>query len=714
MFDTHPSPPRSLSRRLRALSPVASALSLPSPSRSLPSPNALSLPLPPHSLSRRLCALSPVAFALSLPLPLRSLSHRLRALSPLVFAQSPLPSRPLHLLSLTSSPPIGIALTFPPSLAIALTFPPPIGIALTFPPSLAIALTFPPPLAIALIFPPPLAIALTFPPPLAIALTFPRRLAISPVASSPLPFRRSLPFPSHPVVRFLSPPIPSFASSPLPSRRSLPFPSHPVVPLLSPPILSFASSPLPSRRSPHLPSHPVVRLLSSPIPSFASSPLPSRRSLPFPSHPVVRLLSPPIATFASSPLPSRRSPPLPSHPVVRLLSPPIPSFASSPLPSRRSLPLSNYNIAPRDVPTRGRRNADRAASSRSPEATTYDEDEDDADYNEEAYGTDDDADSGEEPDKGMSDSDAESDDDDAPEESQPATPPVRRGHGKAAPGDKSATVGGEPHRRAPKTREPMLVKRSVWSPTESTILVAALWFMKDELEPLLGKQGSQYWARLVRHIETENTGWACGVNAVQKQWRNLVQMYKQLQKGDKASGNGVVCKPPWWPYMVLFQNNRAVAAPHAVAAGGATHVNAPCGFAVPSTSAPCTSTPTFTGVPFSVALGVFALFVAETATMAAAKLVSDTIKDCHADAMAKVEGLVRAWMQQDAEIARARNQSPAPPPPTVNGAPADAATQPASAAAEGDDGVWFRRGDHGGGEATPDEAEEVWVRGDAV
>ncbi|CAI5960425.1 unnamed protein product [Closterium sp. NIES-65] len=262
---------------------------------------------------------------------------------------------------------------------------------------------------------------------------------------------------------------------------------------------------------------------------------------------------------------------------------------------------------------RGRRNADRVASSRSPEATTYDEDEDDADYNEEAYDTDNDADSGEELDKGMSDSDAESDDDDAPEESQPATPPVSRGHGKAAPGDKSAIVGGEPPRRAPKTREPMPVKRS-----------------------------------------TENTGWVRGVNSVQKQWRNLVQMYEQLQKADKAFGNGVVCKPPWWPYMVLFQNNRAVAAPHAVAAGGATHVNAPCGFAVPSTSAPCTSTPTFTANSFGPTVTCERAApppvtppskrprVAETATMAAAKLVSDTIKDCHADAMAKLEGLVRA------------------------------------------------------------------------
>ncbi|CAI5475462.1 unnamed protein product [Closterium sp. Yama58-4] len=173
--------------------------------------------------------------------------------------------------------------------------------------------------------------------------------------------------------------------------------------------------------------------------------------------------------------------------------------------------------APRDIPMRGCRNANRMASSRSSEANTYEEDEDDADYNEETDGTDNEADSGEEPDKGMSDSDAESDDDDAPEESQPATPPVRRGHAKAAPGDKSAAKGGEPPRRAPKTRDPMTVKRSLWSLKESTILVAARWFMKDELEPLLGKQGSQYWACLMRHIETENTGWVRGVNAVQRQ-----------------------------------------------------------------------------------------------------------------------------------------------------------------------------------------------------
>ncbi|CAI5944466.1 unnamed protein product [Closterium sp. NIES-64] len=42
------------------------------------------------------------------------------------------------------------------------------------------------------------------------------------------------------------------------------------------------------------------------------------------------------------------------------------------------------------------------------------------------------------------------------------------------------------------------------------------------------------------------------------------------------------------------------------------------------------------------------------ASMAAAKLVSDTIKGCHMDAMNKLQGLVRVWMEQDERIVRER------------------------------------------------------------
>ncbi|CAI5946290.1 unnamed protein product [Closterium sp. NIES-64] len=230
--------------------------------------------------------------------------------------------------------------------------------------------------------------------------------------------------------------------------------------------------------------------------------------------------------------------------------------------------------------------------------------------------------------------------------------------------------------------------------------------MKDELGALLGKQGSQYWARLVRHLEQENPGWVRGVNALQKQWRNLVNVYKQIKKGEKASGKGAVCKPPWYSYMALFQNNKAVGNPHAVDGGGAAHVNVPCGFAVPSPSAPCTSSPTFTaptpqGTPTSKRPRVV-----ETATVAAAKLVCDTIKGCHSDVMNRIEVLVRAWMEQDARIARERVQQPAPFPLAHDGIPGHA-----TPAAEGGDDGWLRRGQTGDNASNPDAGEDVWVRG---
>ncbi|CAI5459057.1 unnamed protein product [Closterium sp. Yama58-4] len=402
---------------------------------------------------------------------------------------------------------------------------------------------------------------------------------------------------------------------------------------------------------------------------------------------------------------------------------------AGPLPEGVPSPGATSYEAPRDVPTRGRRDADRVASSRVVDDTPLDDEEDDdSDYHDFAVATDDEADSGEEPDKGMSDSEDESEDEaEAPEETFPSAPATRASRAKSAAPATAASKGDEPPRRGPKTRTQVPVKRIVWSPLENTIFVAARWFMKDELEPLLGKQGSQYWARLVHHLEKENPGWVRGVHAVQKQWRNLVQFYKQLKKADKASGKGTVCKPPWYPYMELFLNNRAVANPHAVAAGGATNVNAPCGFNVPSTSVPTTTTPTFTGIlDFPFPEGSHGCTstppqctppskrprVMETATMAAAKLVCETIKDCHQDAMSKLEGLVRAWMEQDERIARERLQQTAPAPPARYGAPPDAPAQTAANATDGGDDGWFRRGQSGDAAANPDEAAEVWVRGD--
>ncbi|CAI5498101.1 unnamed protein product [Closterium sp. Naga37s-1] len=99
--------------------------------------------------------------------------------------------------------------------------------------------------------------------------------------------------------------------------------------------------------------------------------------------------------------------------------------------------------------------------------------------------------------------------------------------------------------------------------------------------------------------------------------------------------------------------------------------------------------------------------------MAAAELVCETIKGCHTDAMSRLEGHVRAWMEQDARIARDRLQQPAPTPQSRNDIPKEADTQPATNAAEGGNDGWFRRVQPGVGAANLDADEEVWVRGDA-
>ncbi|CAI6002256.1 unnamed protein product [Closterium sp. NIES-64] len=95
--------------------------------------------------------------------------------------------------------------------------------------------------------------------------------------------------------------------------------------------------------------------------------------------------------------------------------------------------------------------------------------------------------------------------------------------------------------------------------------------------------------------------------------------------------------------------------------------------------------------------------VAETATMAA-KFVCETIKGCQSN---RLEGLVRAWMEQDERIARERQVQRASTPPARNNILDDADNQPATNAAKGGDDEWFRRRQAGDSASNPNAAEEV-------
>ncbi|CAI7918816.1 unnamed protein product [Closterium sp. NIES-53] len=330
-----------------------------------------------------------------------------------------------------------------------------------------------------------------------------------------------------------------------------------------------------------------------------------------------------------------------------------------------------------------------------------DEDESDSEYSGNTVGSDDEDDEPE--DLGVSDDEEGDDDDDdvAEEEVQPVTPPAKRNANRASGADKrkGKATAEEPRHEPRKKRATAPREKSMWSDRESTIFVAARWFTKDEFQPLKGKQGTQYWARLLAHIKESNPDWIRGINALQKQWRNLMLLWKEYKRGDTGSGNGSMEKPPWWPYMELYNKDASAANPHVVDGGGATNVNVPAGMEVPISSQPGTSTPTFT----------------------AAMLVSATIKDCRGDAMDRIEGLVREWMQQDLRLARERmldsapphvqhgtvNDSPPPPRATFAPPPDRCALDP-----DGEDAGPFR--DDGGdvNTVTPgDDDVEIWVRG---
>ncbi|CAI5929630.1 unnamed protein product [Closterium sp. NIES-64] len=376
--------------------------------------------------------------------------------------------------------------------------------------------------------------------------------------------------------------------------------------------------------------------------------------------------------------------------------------------------------SPTAAPSRVRRQPARTAATDRPIVEQYDDDADDDDRGE---GEESDDEEEEPEDQGMSPSYDDDDDDDndedaeedSPEEAQPVAPPPKRRaarkHGSDKGKGKDAQHAARPEPRKKRAATP--VERGLWSDKESTIFAAAKWFLKDELEPLKGKQGTQYWARLLAHIKGSNPGWCRGVNALQKEWRNLTLLWREYKRADGGSGNGSVEKPPWYPYMELHNQDTAAVAPHAVDGGGATNVNVPAGMEVPTSSQPGTSTPCFTAPPPTNTATPKRDRVHETATMQAAMLVSATIKECHGDAMRVVEGLVREWMAQDLRLARERMTESAPP--DVHRAPPDfSPPRPRGESAPPSEAAQPREDMGDVNTVTPaDEDVEIWVRGAA-
>ncbi|CAI5986464.1 unnamed protein product [Closterium sp. NIES-64] len=243
--------------------------------------------------------------------------------------------------------------------------------------------------------------------------------------------------------------------------------------------------------------------------------------------------------------------------------------------------------------------------------------------------------------------------------------------------DAEETDGGEEgsgddgSNRAPRKerRTPAAPNRRQWSDAELTALAAARWNTKDDVIAMQGKQGSQYWKKLRAHIVEGDPDWNRDEGQMSNAWKRLEKKYLKTKRGEGQSGGKAIKKKAWWEYMYNLKKHSAKAKPHALDGGGAANVDVPAYAAVPGTN-------DHTGVTTPTKRRR----VEETATMAAARLVSEAINATNAHVVRQLQDstqLLVAAMNMAATQAGVRLQMASPvvqhvaPEPTAPPAPLD-------------------------------------------
>ncbi|CAI5462536.1 unnamed protein product [Closterium sp. Yama58-4] len=198
-------------------------------------------------------------------------------------------------------------------------------------------------------------------------------------------------------------------------------------------------------------------------------------------------------------------------------------------------------------------------------------------------------------------------------------------------------------------------KRKLWTEEEMTELAAARWFTREDLKSMQGKQGSQYWKKLRRHLRKANPNWTRKSEAMKQQWKRLEREYKEIGEALAMSGGGNVARPGWFGYMEEIRAGTAALNPHVVDGGGAGEDHAdPLVNPVPAAPAPATLplahgpqagpsglTPT-DKAPTTTPVRKWR--VSESATLAGAKLIADTLKECNQAGLAKLEAITQLIM----------------------------------------------------------------------
>ncbi|CAI5941395.1 unnamed protein product [Closterium sp. NIES-65] len=271
-------------------------------------------------------------------------------------------------------------------------------------------------------------------------------------------------------------------------------------------------------------------------------------------------------------------------------------------------------------------------------------------------------------------------------------------------GDERSTRPSKKEHRAPASRN-----KRVWSDAELTSLAAARWNTKDDLKAMQGKQGSQYWRKLRAHMLEKDKNWDRDEGQMSNAWKRLEKKYLKTKRGEGQSGGKAIKKKPWWEYVYHLKKHSAKAKAHALDGGGAANVDVQAYAPVPGCTDRETSAPPSEGRGRAKRRSALCLplispsltlwfnvrridrqiskRIEETATMAAAKMVSEAINSTNATVVRQLQDstqLLVAAMNMAALQAGFRMQIASPPAPIA--APSNTPT-PAHPEVAGDENM---------------------------
>ncbi|CAI5941818.1 unnamed protein product [Closterium sp. NIES-64] len=215
-----------------------------------------------------------------------------------------------------------------------------------------------------------------------------------------------------------------------------------------------------------------------------------------------------------------------------------------------------------------------------------------------------------------------------------------------------------------------------WSDEELTALAAAKWYTRDDLKHMRCKQGNQYWKKLRTHMKKSGAKWKRNSTAMQHAWKRLEAEYRDTLRHNGTSGKAPKRKKPWFEYVYLIKKLPANVKPHVLDGGGAgethtdpgapIHVDAEMGEGGMVTPRAILLDRTPSPLPPKRSR------VNETATMAAAKVIADTITTCNAQALRQLSNTAQLLVTAIHVAATLWRAPPPQPQPVAAPPPANA------------------------------------------